>query len=178
MRTCFCFIVLGAGLAVASQEPLAGQIPSRMAFVDSQRAFEMSAQGRKAISQLRDRETRIKTDIGRLESELQILQTKYATQRFTLAYEALAQLESDINRKMTDRKRFEEDAIRDYENLRNSLFAKIRNDLVPIVQNLAKEKDLDAVFDLTAGGVLYVGPAADLTEEVIRRFNLAKMPVK
>jgi outer membrane protein len=189
-RTLKRLLFVGAVLGMAFETPQYGQVGQvapagitsqagiRLGFVDSQRAFEASDLGRKAISQLRERETRIKSEIGRLEAEIQGLQTKFLSQRFSLADEALGQMESDINRKVTDRKRYEEDALREYELLRNSLWTKLRNEFLPVVQSLAKEKSLAAVFDTQTGGVLFVDPSADLTDEVIKRFNLAKIPAK
>ncbi len=145
-----------------------------VAVIDSQKAFLTSVEGKKVSSLIQEREQRIKADIQRLEGQLQSLQTKLNTQKLTLSEEALLQLQSDIEKKSTERKRYEEDASKDYQQLVGSLMQKIRNEMILVISELAKEKKLDLVVDLASGGAVYYDPKINITSEVVRRYDTFK----
>jgi len=147
---------------------------SKLALVNSQKVFELSTEGKKAISQLKDRESKIKEELGKLDNKLQELQTKFNTQRLTLTEEALSQLASDIERARTDRKRYEEDSTRDYQRLQLRLWQKVRDEVVPIIEQLGKEKGFDVVLDLAGASIIYFNPAVDITDEVVKRYDASK----
>lgn len=54
------------------------------------------------------------------------------------------------------------------------LFEKIEGELMPLIEQLRKDKGLDVVFDLTKGGAVTFNPALDLTDELIRRYDASK----
>jgi outer membrane protein len=169
--------ILVAGLVAAGSTALPQQ-PSKLGLVNSQKAFETSNEGKKVISQLLDREQKIRNEIAKLDGQIQSLETKYNTQKLTLAAEAVVQMEAEINRKMTERKRYEEDATKDYQQLRANLFNRIKNEMVPIIQATAKDRGLEIVLDMVESGVVYFSPSVDITDEVIKKYNASRVPAK
>ena len=169
-------------LALASTVTLfAQQAPPRVAIVDSMRAFQTSAEGKKAYTQLQDRDAKIKSDIDRLDAAITALQNRMNTGRLTMTQEALAMSQADLEKKQTERKRYEEDATRDMQQLQQSLFGRIRNEMVSIIEAVAKEKGYDLVLDLQTSGAAYFNPAIDITEEIVKRYDATKAgapPVK
>jgi outer membrane protein len=162
--------VLTLGLAAGAY----AQQTTKVGVINSQQAFTASAEGRKAQAQLQDQENKIKSDLARLDAEIKTLETKLTTQRMTLSNEAALQIQSDLDKKTTARKRREEDGTREAQQLQISLVQKIRGDMVGLIEALAKEKGLDLVLDLGASGIVFFNPAMDITDEVIRRYDAAK----
>ena len=154
-----------------------GPTPSRrtkIGVINSQQAFTASAEGKKATAQLQDQDNKIKADLARLDAEIKTLETKLTTQRMTLSNEAAVQIQSDLDRKTTARKRREEDGTREAQQLQISMIQRIRGEMVGIIEALAKEKGLDLVLDLGASGIVFFNPALDITDEVIRRYDATK----
>ncbi len=150
------------------------QQTGKVAVVNSQKAFEGSLEGKKAMAQFRDKDDRIKKELDRMDNDIQALQTRINTQRLTLTDEALMQMASNLERKRVERKRYEEDSSREFQQLQIRLWQQIRNDVVPIIEQIAKEKGFELVLDLTAGGVVYANPACDITDEVIKKYDASK----
>jgi len=100
-----------------------------------------------------------------------------STQRLTLTAEAAMQISSDLEKKRTDQKRLSEDAAREAQELQARLFTKIQNELMEILQAYGKEKALDLIVDSSAG-VIYYNPMADITDEIIRRYDASKAAAK
>jgi Skp family chaperone for outer membrane proteins len=159
----------------------AQQQPYKIAVVDSARAFQTSTEGKKAFAQFQERDSKIKSDIQRLEDAIRALGNRLNTGRLTMTQEALLATQADIDKKTTERKRYEEDATRDFAQFRDNLVKRIREEMIAIIDVLVKEKGYDIVLDLQASGVAYFNPAIDITEEIIRRYDISKAgapPVK
>lgn len=149
-----------------------------VAVVDLLKAFETSTAGKEVVSQLASKEQEIRNEIANLDSQTQTLQTKYNTQKLTLTFDAQQQLLADIERLRTERSRVEEDRGKEYRNLQIRLFGKIRNEILPVVDNVAREKGFSLVLDVSSGGVVFFNKTIDLTEEVIKRYDEMKKSQK
>lgn len=150
------------------------QQTTKIGVVNAQEVLEKSTEGKRVIAQLEDKNKKNQNDIAKLDDEIRNLQTKLNTQRLTLTQEAMMNLNSDIERKQTQRKRFAEDSNREMNELSARLFQKIQNELIPIIQQIGKDMNLDVIFDLSQSGTLYFNPTIDLTEEVIKRYDASK----
>jgi Skp family chaperone for outer membrane proteins len=146
----------------------------KVGVVNSQNAFNTSLEGKKAQVQLQDKDNKIKADLTKLENEIKQLQTKLSTQQMTLTSEAAIQIQSDIDKKTTARKRLEEDATRDMQQIQYALIQRIRGEMVGIIEAIAKEKGYDLVLDLGASGIVFFNPTIDITDEVIKRYDAIK----
>lgn len=151
---------------------------SKVAVIDSQMTFENSVEGKKALVQLREREEKIRTELFSLNSEIQALEKKLDTQKFTLSLETQQQIALDIDRLKTKYKRYKEDSTKEFRQLQFRLYRKITAEVMPIIEGVAKEMGFSIVFDLSATGVAYVHPDFDITQEVIRRYNASNPPKK
>jgi Skp family chaperone for outer membrane proteins len=146
----------------------------KVGVVNSQNAFNTSLEGKKAQGQLQDKDNKIKADLAKLDNEIKQLQTKISTQQMTLTNEAAVQIQSDIDKKTTARKRLEEDATRDMQQIQYALIQRIRGEMVGIIEAIAKEKGYDLVLDLGASGIVFFNPTIDITDEVIKRYDAIK----
>lgn len=154
------------------------QQASKIGVVNSQQVLERSEEGKKAIARLQELDKTQQDKISKLDEEIRQLETKLNTQRLTLTNEAILQLTSDLDRKRTDRKRQAEDAMRELQDLRLRLFQKVQTELLPIIEQIGKERGLELILDLGNSGAIYFDPAIDLTEEVIRNYNASKATKK
>jgi Skp family chaperone for outer membrane proteins len=164
------FILVVAGVSYAQQA-------SKIAIINSQKAFETSVEGKKVLGQMQDRENKIKSDIQKLDDSIRLLENKLSTGRLTMTNEALLGIQADVDKKTTERKRYEEDAARDAQQFSANLVQKIRSEMVTIIDNLAKERGLELVLDVQQSGVVTFSPTIDITDEVIRRYDQSKAAI-
>jgi len=154
------------------------QQENKVGVVDSMQVLEKSAEGKRMVAQLEEINKSTQQKIARMDEDIRQLETRLNTQRLTLTDEALMNLTSDIERKRTDRTRFAEDSSRNFVETRNRLFARLQNEVRPIIMQLGKEKNLEIIFDLNNSGAIYYNPSIDLTAEVIVRYDASKAPTK
>ena len=150
----------------------------RLGVVDSLRVLEKSTEVKRIVAQLEEINKTSQQRIVSMDDEIRQLETKLNTQRLTLTNEALMNLTSDIERKRTERKRFAEDAFSDFQEMRDRLFARLQNEVRPIIAQIGKEKNLEIVFDLNNSGAIYYNPSIEVTEDVILRYDASKAPTK
>lgn len=164
-------LVLGFVL-ILSTAALAQQ--AKIGIINSQRAFEISVEGKKAAAQMQERDTRIKADLQKQDDAIRALENKLNTGRLTMTPEALVALNADHDKKVTERKRYEEDQSRDFQQFQYNLVQKIRNEMVTIIEALGKERGFDLVLDLGTSGIVTFNPTIDITDEVVRRYDASK----
>lgn len=150
------------------------QVVPKIGVVNSQDVLEKSAEGKRIMAQLQDKDKQNSAELSRRDEEIRTLQTKINTQRLTLTQEALMNLNADLERKQTERKRFAEDSYREMQDMTQRFFNKLQTELLPIIQKLGEEKGLDIIFDLNRSGAVYFNPTVDLTQEVIQRYDASK----
>jgi len=170
-------IIMALMIAALASSGLAQQI-IKIGVVNSQEVLEKSAEGKRVLAQLQDKDKRNQAELSRRDQEIQELQTKLNTQRLTLTPEALRNLSSDLQRKQTERQRYFEDAGREMNELAERLFQRIQNELLPIIEQMGKENGMDVIFDLGKSGAIYFSPSIEITQEVIQRYDASKAPAK
>jgi len=174
IRILFVLAIVSAAFAQQAAAPR----PTRIAVVDSQQALMTSAEGKKAAAQIQERDQKIRADLAKIDDQIRALQTKLTTQRLTLTEEALMSAQADLDRKNTERKRYEEDAGRESQRFTAGLLQRIRDEMVAILNALAKEKGFDLVLDAAGGSVAFISPEIDITPELIKRYDASKVPAK
>jgi Skp family chaperone for outer membrane proteins len=161
------FILVAAGASYAQQA-------IKIAIINSQQAFATSIEGKKAMAQIQSLDTKIKSDIAKMEDAIRLLENRLNTGRLTMTNEALLALQADIDKKTTERKRYEEDQAREAQNLATNLTQKIREEMVAVIKTLANERGLELVLDAATSGVVTAAPAIDITDEIVKRYDATK----
>jgi len=150
----------------------------KLGIVNSNEVIQKSTEGKAVMAQLQEKDNSNSSKITTMDEKIRELETKLNTQRLTLTQESILQLTSELERKRTERKRFAEDSLRELQELRYRLFNKVQDEVIPIIEGLGKERNLNIIFDLASSGAVYFNPTIDLTEEVIKRYDASKAAKK
>jgi Skp family chaperone for outer membrane proteins len=150
----------------------------KVGIVNSNEVIQKSTEGKAVMAQLQEKDKANSSKLTSMDEKIRELETKLNTQRLTLTQESILQLNSDLERKRTERKRFAEDTLRELQELRFRLFTRVQDEVIPIIEGLGKEKNLDIIFDLANSGAVYFKPSIDLTAEVIKRYDASKAAKK
>jgi len=150
------------------------QEAKKIGMVDSNQILQNSIEGKKVMAQLREKEKANQEKLAKKDEEIRDLQKKINTQSLTLTQEAQMNLNSDLERLKTERQRMYEDSQREMNEMAARLFQKIQNEVMPLIEQIGKEKGLDIIFDLQRSGAVYFSPTIDITKEVIQRYDEQK----
>jgi outer membrane protein len=130
--------------------------------------------GRDASKKLEALQTKKAAEIQEKNKQLQATQSKLTTGGAVLNDAARAQLEKDIARQQRDIQTLQQDAQAEFDELRNDLMAEFQKKLLPVIEEVAKEKGLHAVFSVSDSGVAYVHPGLNLTDEIVKKLDARK----
>jgi len=174
MRRQLQIITLVAAAAVGLAGLVPAQEASKLGVVNSQDILDKSVEGQRVLAQLQAADKKYTESITRLDDQIKQLQNRLSTQRLTLTPEASAAIQLDIQKKQTDRQRMAEDAARAMQELQARTLDQLQREILPIIEQLRKDKGLDIIFDLDKSGVAFMSPALDLTAEILRRYDALK----
>ena len=159
-------------------KPAAPPLPfpqdSKIAFVDINTIAGSSAAGKEASKRLSDLNTKKLAEINEKNKALQAAQTKLTTGGTVLSESARGQLEKEIDRMQRDIQFTQQNAQAEMQELTNDLQTEFQKRLIPIIEEVAKEKGLYAVFSIADSGVAYRLPSLDISEEIVKRLDAKK----
>jgi Skp family chaperone for outer membrane proteins len=144
---------------------------SKIAFVDINSVAANSVAGKEASNKLKGLQDKKLAEINDKNKQLQATQAKLNTGGSVLNDAARAQLEKDVDRMQRDIQFTQQNAQAEYNELQEDLRNDFQKKLMPIIDALATEKGLYAIFSIGDAGAMYVHPGLDLTAEVVKRLD-------
>jgi len=160
-----------AAPAAAAQPPAPFPVGAKMAFVNPQRIFQESAEGKAAMNRVQSLIQKKQTEGQDRQKKLQADQQKLQTSSGVMNDAARAQLEKDIEKQQVDGQRFQQDAQAEINELQQEVQNEFIKKVTPVIELVAKEKGVQLVFDLNNAGLAYFEPGLDLSSEVIKRLD-------
>jgi outer membrane protein len=158
----------------ALPKPLSPPAPfpqdAKYAFVDIQAIASNSAAGKEATKKLQGLTEKKQQEIGDKNKQLQALTAKRDTSAGVMNEAARAQLDKDIDKLQRDIQFSNSNAQAELQDMQNELQGEFQKKLIPIIEDLAKEKGLYMIFTAESG-FAYVHPGLNLSDEVIKRLD-------
>jgi len=147
----------------------------KIGYVRSDEIMKKYAEYADAERSLRADNSKWQSEVDRMESDLQKMQSEREELKLILSEERRKQLDDDIGNKRQEIQKFRQDTW--YSD--NSSYIKRRRELIdPIdarvndaIWKVAEAKGLDIVFDAMAGNIVYVKPGLDITELVLEELE-------
>ena len=196
-RVClFVFVVLAVGvvpafaqsstppptLPVQPQKTAVSQLPTgaRIAFVNLQIVFNESNAGKQGQERWRVLSDKLFAALAAREKEIQGLSEKIQAQRTIIDIGILSQWNQDLARLRREAQFAQQEAQVQSDQLQQEVWAAFEKQVTPLINTLRVEKNLDAIVAIQnePGGLtlLSVNPDLDLSGEVVKRLNAARVP--
>lgn len=146
---------------------------AKIAFIDINLIASSSAAGKDASKKLQDMNNKKLAELQDKNKQLQALTTKRDTGSVVLNDAARAQLDKDIDKLQRDIQFAQTNAQAEMQDLQNELQGEFQKRLLPIIEEIAKEKGLHAVFSIADSGAAYVQLGLNISDEVVKRLDAA-----
>ena len=191
-----CLLAAGAAGARAQEEAAAAPAADTsggFAYVDLQRVAAESEAGQAAnvrvqeLSEQKLSEIELKTAelqgrVTALNEQLQELQQKLQQGQTVMSADARLGLQRQINELQIDverttqdsqaeAQRLTQDADREVQQLQQELQIEFQKRLVPVIEQVAADRNLSFIFSASEGGLIWADTSLDLTEELIELLN-------
>ena len=153
---------------------LMAEEPKKIGFVDMQRALNESAEGKRALNELKSLMEEKKTS---LEQEKEVIEKKKEeldNQGLLLNEATRLEREEEIRRLERDHSRRFSDTKDELAGLEGKYTGLIRTELLEVVNALGKEMNYLLVLEKQFSAILYAPDSIDMTDIVIQRFDEIK----
>ena len=157
----------------AQQPPKPFPEGAKIAYVNVQLIANNSVEGKAATAQIQEFNKKKIAEIQAKNKQAQDLQTKLQQGGGVLSDAARAQSEKELQKLQRELQAMQEDAQQEQQQITDKLQAEFQTKLNPIIDQVAAEKGLHAVFDAMNAGMVWANTGLDITAEVIKRFDAA-----
>jgi len=165
-------LALGAVAFGSAAAPAAAQ-GIKVAVIDVQRLVTDSVAGKEALAKLKKlQEDKIGEGKAK-QDEIEQLRKKLNEGRLSLADDKIAELEKQLEEKVTGFRRFQEDAERELGKSRDNSFAEIERRVSPLIEQVGREGGYTLIFNKFQSGLVFAIESADITDQIVQRFDAA-----
>jgi Skp family chaperone for outer membrane proteins len=149
---------------------------AKVGLVNLQQIASSSADGKVATAKVQALIQKKQADGAQRGKALQDNQQKLEQGGALMNDSARVQLQKEIEKQQVDGQRFEQDAQAEVTELQTELQNEFQKKLFPILQQLAKEKELHLLLSAADAGAIWWEPGIDLTTEAIKRLDAISAP--
>jgi outer membrane protein len=162
-------------LGLAMEAPAAG---TRIGFVDVQKVLVKSVAGAAAREQLEREKATMQKDVDTRRTEVEKLREELEKKGLVLSADAKREKEEGLQRRVRDLRRLVDDFQKELERKEQGLTQRILQDLTTVIDRVGKEKGYLLILEKRGASVIYGDPEADLTDEIIKVYDLEKSKEK
>ena len=148
----------------------------KYAYVDLQDVAQSSAQGKAFNSRVQALQEQKVKELLDKNKALQAAQEKLEKGATVLNDAARAGLQAEIEKLQRDIQRFTEDAQQEIQALTQQLQQEFYKVLTPIIEKVAKEKQVHFIFDAQQSGLVWADPSLNLTADVVAALDASAKP--
>jgi outer membrane protein len=165
--------VLGALLLAASPAKAQSSL-GKFGVVDMQQVILSVEEGKTARSQLEAEIKAKESELGKQKEELDKMNNEWKNQAALLSEDARMKKQQEFQEKFMTLRNAEMEFQANIKRKEQKATQQIAMKVAQVVDQIAKQKKLVAVFETNSAGLLYLESPVDLTQEVITEY--AKRP--
>ncbi len=143
----------------------------KIAYVDLQKALNLSAAGKEAKDKIKAKVQEYDADVQQRQEELKKLKDDLEKQAMLLSEDARNSKERDYQKKVKDYQRFTKDIQETLQQMDADFTRKILEDLLKVAQNFGKSNGYSMILEKTESSIVYADESIDITDDVIKEFD-------
>lgn len=156
---------------VMGAAPAAAQAGLKIGFVNSQRILA-EAPGVQQVQQTLQRELPgLRAPLDSLESRLQTQQQQFQQQQGSMTQQAREARQTELQQAFAAYQQRVQQAQEQAQQRQETLVAPVMQQINTTIEALRREGGFTMIVDSSAGGIVTVDPALDLTERVLQRLR-------
>jgi Skp family chaperone for outer membrane proteins len=161
--------------AAPAKPPVPFPADSKIGVMNLQRVIFESKFGQAGQAKLKDLTDKRTAEVTALQKQIQTLQTELQTQGSVLSAPVVQQKTLEVDRLQRQLQFEQQQASADIQNLQDQLMAEFTDKVIPIAEEIRKEKGLWIIFAVGQGSdVVALNEGLDLSLELVKRLDGAK----
>ena len=165
----YMVLILLLALTVGTSQAHEG---TKIGVVDADRVIQKSNKGKSFFDEYENRIKAKQDEIKAQVDEFTNAQKDYQAKAASLSEDKAIELRTRLERMKTDLERSQQDAKREMDGILEGKLDEFRKALVPLIRQVAQEKNLDMVVNFTPqSNIVHVSENIDITDDVIKKFD-------
>ncbi len=177
MRSKKMWVIIGIFILLGGLGQALGQTPAsglKIGFVDIQKAVNECNEGKEAKKVILKEVEKFQRQFAEKQKELQSMKESLDKQAPMLKPEARATKEKELQAKVREFQRWQEDTQNEVNQKRMEMERNISLGLQKVIQKLGADEGFTFILELNDNIVLFASKAADLTDRVIKLYDAQK----
>lgn len=146
----------------------------KIGVLDLQRCFLESIEGKKIIQELRKKKDALQKKFDKKQNAFLKLQEELKKQSMMLSADARMSKEREFERMRRELKYTYDDLIGEMRQAEMDAKKVVFKEMEKVITEIGKKGDYFLIMERRAGGIMYYGKAVDITDEVIKAYDLRK----
>jgi outer membrane protein len=169
-------LLVAVVVAALSVPAFAQNAPMRVAVIDVQKVLATSTLGKQAYEKLKKMQDDRVARAQKMDEEAKALENEINTKKLSLSQEKLDEMQKNLSDKKISMQRYAQDADREVSEARDRELAALEGRIKTVIDQIGKEMGLAAIFNKFESGLVYASDAIDITDTVVKRFDVATAP--
>lgn len=146
----------------------------KIAYVDMQRALNLSKAGIAAKEQMTTQVQKFEGEFQSKQQELLQMKEDLEKQAALLSETARSERERDYQRRVTELQRFQQDIQEELQQQDAEFTSRIINEMFDVLQQLGEEGGYTMIIEKNEGAIVYADPEIDLTDALIKAYDATR----
>jgi outer membrane protein len=151
---------------------------AKIAYVDLNTVATSSKEGQAAGVKIKDLQSKRTAELEGKQKQLQSAQQKLEQGGAVLSESARAQQAKEVERLQTELQRASQDAQKEIQEFTQELQVQFQQKLLPIIEQVAKAKNLHFILSIADAGVVWVDAGLNVTADVVTALDAATPAAK
>lgn len=146
-------------------------LAQKIAYVDLQRALNVSKAGVAAKQQIGDQVKKFEVEFKKKQDDVLRMKTDIEKQAALLSDSARSERERDYQRRVTELQRFQKDIQEELQLKDAEYTTRIINEMFDVLNKIGAEGGYAVIIEKNEGAIIYADPALDLTDALIKAYD-------
>ena len=151
--------------------PTLGTEKPSVGLIDFQKILETSTAGKAAQAEINVEGKKMEADLKQKGDEIKDLEKKLERERMVLSKEAQEEKQREVRIKINDFKSLQAKYRSDIKKLESRVIKRIQDEILGLVEQIAKDNDYQLIMEKRAGGVIYSKENLDITAMIIEKYD-------
>lgn len=145
---------------------------AKIGVLDFQKILTESSAGKMTQKQLREKGEELQNKLKVEKDQLDEMKKAFEREALVLTPEKQEEKQRDFRIKINDFKKMQDDFAREFKQLEIKSLNKIQDDIFQLANELGKAEGYLLILEKKAGGVVYSPDQLDITDKIIKKYNL------
>ncbi len=146
---------------------------AKIGILDFQRILNESSAGKMTRKNISEKGTGFQNRLKAEKEQLDEMKKAFEREALVLSPEKQAEKQREFRIRVNDFKKMQDNFGKEFKGLEIKLLNKIQGEVFKIANEIGKEEGFLVIIEKKAGGVIYHPEQIDITEKVIKKYNLS-----